>query len=289
MMYVPSTTKRNRRREILVIYGHHAMLERWWGLVENLDKYGNVCMPDLPGFGGMESFAKIGTKPNLDALADYLAAFIKLRYKTKKVRIYAISFGFAVTTRMLQRYPELTKKVDMLIGSVGLMHGDDIVFSRTSKYFYVGLSRFFAARPTAFVIRYGFLNRPVIKFLTGTMPHSKHRFIEVTPEEFDRSLDFEVKLWQANDVRTHWLTTIELLRLNNCKKSINIPVVHIVSENDHYLNNISVENRMRQIFSQYRQFLARSKTHVPSVIAEKKEMSVMVPPGLRRLLNEKSA
>jgi len=285
MLRAPSTTK--RQREILLIYGHHAMLERWWGLVENLRAYGPVTMPDMPGFGGMESFAKIGIKPDIDAFADYLAAFIKLRYKQKRVTVYAISFGFVVTTRMLQRYPELAKKIDLLIGAVGFMHRDEIDFKPATQYFFSVLARFFATRPIAFFIRYAALNKPVIKLLTNTLPNSKHRFIEVDAIEFDSSLDFEVLLWQANDVRTHWLTTSEFLRLDNCRYPVKSPVVHIISAGDHYINNIKVEQHMRQIFSSYKQFSAASKAHVPSVIADKKAMAVMVPAGLRRLLGKK--
>ncbi|HEU4609283.1 MAG TPA: hypothetical protein VFS31_14300, partial [Chitinophagaceae bacterium] len=78
MLRMPA--KKRTNKEILLIYGHHATLERWYGLVENLSEYGNVTMPDLPGFGGMQSFKKAGRKPDIDAFADYLAAFIKLRY-----------------------------------------------------------------------------------------------------------------------------------------------------------------------------------------------------------------
>ena len=76
------------------------MLERWWGLVQNFNEYGAVTMPDLPGFGGMDSFYTIGRRPTIDAFADYLAAFIKLRYKRKRITIVGISFGFLVATRM---------------------------------------------------------------------------------------------------------------------------------------------------------------------------------------------
>jgi pimeloyl-ACP methyl ester carboxylesterase len=126
MLSAPSTAR--KKREILVVYGHHASLERWWSLVENLTPFGNVTMPDMPGFGGMESFYKIKTKPTLDAYADYLAAFIKLRYKNKRLTIFAISYGFLVVTRMLQCYPELAKKIDLLISVVGFMHKDDLTF-----------------------------------------------------------------------------------------------------------------------------------------------------------------
>jgi alpha-beta hydrolase superfamily lysophospholipase len=282
MLHMPSTSK--RKREILLIYGHHAMLERWWGLVENLAQYGSVTMPDMPGFGGMESFSKIGKTPDIDAFADYLAAFFKLRYRNKRVTIYAISFGFVVVTRMLQRHPELAKKVDLLISAVGLMHGDDIVFDRKRKIISKALSRFIATRPISFAGRKIFLNRFVLRKMYAKLPNSKRRMIEITDEEFDMSMELEVELWQKNHVRTHWLTTNEMLHLDNSKVTIPIPVIHVVSKQDHYLNNISVEQHMRQVFSGYTQFVAQTKAHVPSVIADKKAMSVMIPKDLRKVL-----
>src|SRR5665213_391336 len=128
MLHVPAPARRDR--EMLLIYGHHALLERWWGLVETLNEYGAVTMPDLPGFGGMDSFRKIKKAPTIDNYADYLAAFIKLRYRRRHLTIIGISFGFVVATRMLQRYPELTKRVDFIVSIVGFMHKDDFLFSR---------------------------------------------------------------------------------------------------------------------------------------------------------------
>jgi len=283
MLRMPAA--KSRKREILLIYGHHAVLERWAGLVENLIDYGNVTMPDLPGFGGMESYYKVRTRPNIDAFADYLAAFIKLRYKNKRVTIYAISFGFVVVTRMLQRYPELAKKVDMLISFAGFMHEEDILYGRTKRRVYGPIARFLGTRPAAVCIRYVGLNKPVLRVLYKTFPNSKRRMVEITPEEFDLNINFEQVLWQANDVRTHWLTTGEFLKLDNMGRHIPLPVIHVVSKNDHYLNNLKVEEHMRQVFGGYQQFVAPTKAHVPSVLATKKEMAVMLPPGLRKLLN----
>lgn len=286
MLYKPS--KKRPDRDILLIYGHHAMIERWWGLIENLELYGNVTVPDLPGFGGMDSLAKIGIKPNTDDLAEYLASFVKLRYRRKRVTIYAISYGFAVVTRMLQLHPELCKKVDVLICVVGFMHGDDFHWSHRRRTAYRTVTRFFAARPIPFLIRYLALNKFVIKTLTSIIPHSKQRFIEQEPLEFDKTMDFEVVLWQANDVRTHWLTTSEFLHLDNTKTRVDLPVVHVISEGDHYFNNVKVEEHMRKVFSDYQQFIARTNAHTPHVTADKKDMAVMVPRGLRRLLSQKS-
>jgi pimeloyl-ACP methyl ester carboxylesterase len=244
-------------------------------------------MPDMPGFGGMESFYKINTRPTIDAYADYLAAFIKLRYKNKRVTIYAISYGFIVITRMLQRYPELVKKIDLLISAVGFMHKDDLNFNPTFQGFCKLGARFLATRPMAIFIRYIMLNKFMLSQLYTKLPSSKRRMVEVTPEEFNYSMEFEVKLWQANDVRTHWLTTSEFLALNNCRQHVNLPVVHVSSKFDYYINNIVVEEHMRQVFSDYTQFVSRAKAHVPSVIADKAAMSVMVPPPLRALLRQK--
>lgn len=287
MMRVPAASSKHNR-EILLIYGHHAMLERWWGLVQNFNEYGTVTMPDLPGFGGMDSFYKIGRRPTIDAYADYLAAFIKLRYKRKRITIAAVSFGFVVVTRMLQRYPDLTKKVDVLIAVVGFMHRDDFLFSRRQRYIYRKVTRLFATRPVAFLIRYIGLNRFVIKGLSKQLPNSKKRFIEVTAEEFDETMEFEVKIWQANDVRTHWLTTSEFLALDNCTAQIKLPVYHVASSNEHYFDNEIVKQHMLVVFDDYRRYTMASKAHTPSILADKEASKVMVPSGLRRLLSRKS-
>lgn len=284
MLHVPAPA--GKKREILLIYGHHAMLERWWGLVENFNEFGSVTMPDLPGFGGMDSFSSIGRPTTIDAFADYLAAFIKLRYKRKRVTIAAVSFGFVVATRMLQRYPDLAKKVDLLVAVVGFMHRDDFLFTPRQRFVFRKVCRVFAARPVATLIRYGFLNKFVIKELSKRMPNSKKRFIEVTPEEFDETMDFEVKLWQANDVRTHWLTTSEFLNIDNCQVKVDLPVCHVASKNEHYFNNNIVQQHMLVVFNDYHRYTMQSKAHTPSILADKKACRVMVPPGLRRVLSK---
>jgi pimeloyl-ACP methyl ester carboxylesterase len=282
MLQAPASGK--QKQEILLIYGHHAMLERWWSLVENLTEYGSVTMPDIPGFGGMDSFEKINKKISLDAYADYLAAFIKLRYKRKRIVIVGISYGFTIVTRMLQKYPEMTKKIVLLVSLMSFMHNDDFVYTRGQKRFFRVGTRLFAARPAAFVIRYALLNKLILKTLYSKLPNSKRRMIEVTPEEFNRTMDFEVKLWQANDVRTHWLTTSQFLSLDNCRERIDLPVCHVASKEDHYFNNEVVRQHMLVVFSGYKLFIARSKAHTPSVLANTKAAGVMLPSALRRQL-----
>ncbi len=285
MMRVPASGRRDR--EILLIYGHHAMLERLWGLVENLNEYGAVTMPDLPGFGGMDSFYEIRKKPTIDQYADYLAAFIKLRFRRKHITIVGISYGFVIVTRMLQKYPELVKKVDLLISVAGFAHKDDFVFSVPRRKFYQYGTRLFTTPPLPFLIRYIGLNSFVIKNVSRQLPNTKKRFVGASSELMDIYLDFDVKLWQINDVRTDWLTRSEFLNLDNCTEQIDLPVYHVYSKTDHYFNNEIVKQHMLVVFRQYKSYAMNSKAHMPSIIADKKETAVLIPPALRRILAQK--
>lgn len=282
MMHMPAP--KNRSREILLVYGHHALLERWWGLAQNLNQYGAVTVPDMPGFGGMASFTKIGRKPTIDNYADYLAAFIKMRYKRRRVTIVGISFGFVVVTRMLQRYPELAKKVDLLVSMVGFLHHEDFTFKPRNRRLLRYGTRFFGTRPVSFIIRYGFLNSFMLRYIYARLPAGRRRLMEMDPEEFSLLLAFDLKLWQTNDVRTHWLTTSEFLNLDNCKRQINLPVWHIASKDDPYFNNDVVKEHMLVVFKDCEQLLFHARAHTPSILGDKKELAVLLPRKLRQTL-----
>jgi len=283
-MLVAPPHKPSAKREILLIYGHHAQLERWWGLVENLQEYGTVTMPDLPGFGGMQSFYTIGKPPTIDNYADYLAAFVKMRYKRRRLTIIGISFGFVVATRMLQRYPELVGKVDLLVSMVGFTHHDDFLVQPTKRRVFRVLTRLFATRPVAFLIRYAFLNGPIIRNVYTRLNSGKKRLGGMQPLEVDDLMKFEVRLWQINDVSTHWYTTSEFLGLDNCKHKINLPVWNVASANDIYLDPAITEQHMLVVFKACHQALIQAKAHTPNLNANKAEMGIMLPANLRKVL-----
>ncbi len=276
-------------REILFIYGHHSTLERWWGLIEVFSEYGNVTTPDLPGFGGMESFYKVGQKPTIDAMADYLAAFIKWRYKRSKVTIAAMSFGFVVITRMLQRFPELTRKVDILVSIVGFAHRQDFIFTPTRYWSYRIGSGILAARIPAWIFRHTALTRPVLRLAYGKTHNAKHKFAEAdTADDFNRLMDVEVGLWQKNDVRTHWFTTHEFLALDNCKQQVDLAVWHVSTTNDHFFDHTVVEQHLRVIFTDFHDAPTTMANHAPSVVATAEMAAPIVPPLLRKLFDESS-
>lgn len=286
MLHMPAP--KNYNREILFVYGHHSSLERWYGLMENLNRYGAVTMPDLPGFGGMESMYKLGQKPTIDALADYLAAFVKMRYKRRRVTIAGMSLGFVIVTRMLQRYPDLTKKVDMLISIAGFAHHDDFVFSKPRHAMYYTAARIFSQPVTSSFFRHAFLNSFILRTFYRHTHNAKEKFHGAVAEELQQIMDIEVRLWQDNDVRTYMLTSAEFLKLDNCKKQVNLPIYHVGVEADRYFDNHVVEQHMRVIFTEYHLVATlKAGNHAPSVIADAKAAAAYIPPKLRRLLARK--
>lgn len=284
MLRIPAAKQSSKNREILLIYGHHASLERQYGLAEELSKYGNVVMPDLPGFGGMDSFYTIGMKPTLDNMADYLATFVKLRYKRKKVTIMGMSLGFVIATRMLQRYPELSEKVELFISLVGFTRKDDYKFKKSQIRLIKLLIRFFRHRLTAAFFYNIILHPTVIRTFYAKTPNAKHKFDHLTADEFKRGIEFEVYLWRCNDVRTYMEMALVMLTFDNCAKQIELPVHHVSVDNDQYFDNAVIEQHMRIIFTDFTEYKAVLPNHAPSIVATKEEAAPFLPKTLRKLL-----
>lgn len=282
MLYMPAP--KNKKRHILLIYGHHSSLERMYGIAEDLNQYGDVTMPDLPGFGGMDSFYKIGMKPTLDNLADYLAAFIKLRYKDKKITIIGMSFGFVIATRMLQKYPKLESKAELIVSAVGFCHRDDIIFTRPRFLFYRYSAAFFRHKLPAMFFRNVVLSPFVLRLVYSKTHNAKNKFKNLSESDKKRAMEFEVFLWRCNEVRTYMETTIAMLTLDNCTKRIDLPVQHISVEADRFFNNAFVEQHMRIIFTDFTEHKATMGNHAPSVIADKQAAQGLMPKALRAML-----
>jgi pimeloyl-ACP methyl ester carboxylesterase len=282
MLYVPSSEK--PKTEILFIYGQHSSLERWWGLLTYLSHYGNVTAPDLPGLGGMTSFYTVKQKPTIDSFADYLAAFVKLRYKRKKVVIVAVSFGFVIVTRMLQRYPELTKKVTVLVSLVGFTHSNEFTFKKTRRVYYHGLTFLLSHRLPASVIRHTTLSTPVLRALYSRSRYAKAKFKQTKPGDKLAQMNAEIWLWHNNDIRTQAVTTGEFLKLDNCRVKINLPIWHVVTDEDQYFDHNRIEQHLRVIFPLVQIAHAKLESHTPSVVANESEAMSLIPPEVRHAL-----
>lgn len=282
MLYLPPPKGKNR--QMLMLYGLHASIERLFGMAEDLNKYGGVTLPDLPGFGGMTSYYKIGEKPTLDNLADYLAAFIKMRYKHRRVTIIAMSFSFVITTRMLQKYPELAKRVDVLISVVGFVHNEDFMYSGIKRLGFHTLAAVFSKRlPAWFAHRV--LLRPFFIRTTYQLVAGRHaKLMDADLEERKRRINFEIKLWQINDIRTYFQTFLTMTKLNLCNQQVDLPVHHIGVSNDHYFDNHIVEQHLNVIYNNVEIIISNTPAHAPTIVADAKAAAPFIPRKIRTLL-----
>ncbi len=286
VLTLPANKKARQNREILMIYGHHASLERTYTIAENAADYANVTVPDLPGFGGMDSFYKIGMKPTLDNLADYLATFVKLRYRGKRLSIMAMSLGFVIVTRMLQRYPELAKKVDLLVSMVGFTRADEFTLSKPRQNAYKFSSHVFKTRLGSSFFYNLALSPPVLRAVYGRTHNAKKKFANLSREQKKAMMDFEIHLWRSNEVRTYMETSLIMLNVDNCNMQVNLPVHHVSVEGDQYFDNNVVEQHMRVIFNDFTNHVAVMPNHAPTVIGNKKDAGEFVPASLRKVLKK---
>lgn len=275
---------KRRRREILFIPGHHTNLERIFGLADALNQYGAVTVPDLPGFGGMETFYKIGEKATIDNYADYLAAFIKLRYARRRLTIVGFSFGFTVVARMLQKHPHLAERVDMLISLVGIVSKEDFRFKRSTYHLFLVTSKIFSRRLPAAIVKNVFIRKPVIEGCYRAVETRHSKLKDADAAERSRRIAFEVKLWKQNDFRTWMETSKEMFKVDLCKQQVNLDVYHVDVKNDRYFDHHVVEQHLNVIFKKVTPFTSSMPNHAPSITSTKKDALPFFPPKLRRIL-----
>ncbi len=274
-----------KKQEILLLYGHHASIERMSGLAQVLNSHGAVTLPDLPGFGGMDSFYKIGEKPTLDNYADYLASLIKLYYKRRKFTIVAMSFSVPLVIYTLQKYPELSKKVKGFVSLAGFVHRDDFTFNFREYWGLRTLGFVFSRRIPAFLVRHTLLTRPVITASYRLVAGSHAKMKDADALELKKRIAFEVGLWQMNDVRTRMKTYSVMLTIDACKSgSVNVPAYHITTAEDRYFDHAIVEQHLRVIFPTLEVIPSKIANHAPTIIATAKEAEVYIPKRLRAVL-----
>jgi pimeloyl-ACP methyl ester carboxylesterase len=286
MLVLPAPN--NHKREILLLYGSHSSLERMFTLAEELNTYGRVTMPDWPGFGGMDAFFKVGKKPNFDNLADYLAAFIKLRYKRKRLTIIGLSYGLAVATRMLQKYPDLARKVDLVVSIVGFVHREDFRMSKSTLLGMRGTGLMLRGRITSKIARL-VINGPIVQATYTLLANRNQKMIGADKSELEKRIAFERILWRINDMRTYFYTGYTLLTVDLCNadQRVDVPLYHVAVAGDQFFNNHVVEQHMAIIYKSVDVTDIDIGAHMPTIIATAKEVAPFIPPKIRRLLAQK--
>jgi pimeloyl-ACP methyl ester carboxylesterase len=243
-------------------------------------------MPDLPGFGGMQSFYTIGDNPTIDAYADYLAAFAQLRYKRRRLVIVAMSFSVPLVVRMLQRYPDLAKKVDFIVSTVGFVHRDDFVFSKPSYYGLRILATVGQTRIASAFLRSVVLRGPIIQLAYSLAGDRHSKMKDAEKNERKKRIDYEKKLWKMNDVRTRMSTLNMMLTMDVCDRAVDLPMYHVSPNIDRYFNNDIVCQHMQVIFEKFESVSTTMPAHAPTVIASAKQAAPYVPRRIQRLLSE---
>jgi len=276
---------KGKKRNILLIYGHHASLERMFGIAENLNSYGSVTIPDLPGFGGMDNFYKIGLSPTIDNFADYLASFIKLKFKNKRFTLISMSYSFLIVTKMLQKYPDIAKQVDLLISSVGFVHHEDFSLPRLQQIVIRLLAEACKYRPMAFIAKHTLFSEFVIENFYKSIGQKHTKMQDAgNPRVRNRRIKAEIILWRINDMQTRMKTMSDAFKANLLDKRVDLPVYHVYVEDDRFFNNQVVEQHMRMIYSDFIGFKTDIIGHMPSIVATRQDAEPFIPDELKKLL-----
>ena len=284
MMIVPGP--KNKQSDILLVPDAISMLERWWSLADNLADYATVTVPDLPGIGGMDSFISIGINPNIDSYADYLAAFIKLRFKRKKILIVGYGFGFAITTKMLQKYPELNKKIDFIVAISGYVHKDDFTYSRFESFTYHNINKLLALRPVYFIFKPLLTSFILDKFIKKLVADSSSIYKHASKQEKLANQQFLTRILTVNDLRSNLLIIREILSIDLCHKRIDVPLINIATKQQKSLNSQVNEEHLQVIYKLYKRYLANNTPEAYSIIADKKMVGKLLPQAFRRILSD---
>ncbi len=270
-------------RDILFVYGIHGNMERFYGIVHFLARFGTVTMPDLPGFGGMDTFYQIGKKPTIDNYADYLATFIKEHYSDRKITIAALSYGFIVTTRMLQRHPDLQGQVELLISVVGIADGDDFGVSKTTRRKILFALWLMQHQPWRWIMYKATSNIWILNTFFYKDTHPKIKGMK--PEDKPGFVAFEAHLWKINELKTYGAAMTEMFRFHHPNIKLPMHVHHIGTKQDHWLNDEQVREHLKSIYGSMTYHESASTNHGGTAYDSEDEAEIIVPPSIVALLS----
>ncbi len=285
----PALNPKNETHVIVLIYGHHTSLERSAGLAQYLRRFGQVIMPDLPGLGGMESFYKVDSLPTLDNYALYLDKFLKQYLKDGQTfSIIGLSFGFLVTTRFLQKFPNWCHRVRLVISLMGFLSGQSMKFSTRRRWWYLRGTVLAKTRLGAWIFRYLILNAGVLRvFYTRTLS-AQSKLSQYSPNLQRKLLALEIKLWHLNDVRTWAFTAQSMMNCDLSQPALDLSLHHITPKVDQFLNNKHNQSRLRLVYNEVKFFSINLTTHAPTIIADAGEIETLIPSDLVAILKKEA-
>lgn len=279
---------KSAKRTFVLIYGQHANIERLKPLVDIFTRYGDVYVPDNPGFGGMESSYKIGEKPTLAFYGDHLNNFLTNYVPTDRLlTIVGISFGFQVAAECLYRHPSLQPDVEHIVSLMGFVKPSDFIMSPTYK---VPLVYMLAWPGKSWLGSELFKRIATEKTVVATYMATKP--IQVKLKSLSRNdakkyAKEQARLWIDNDPRTHASTGWDFINKNDIS-SYKLPVnaIHLGVPKDHIINSASVRSSMKKMFKHLLSYDLHIENHAPLDVEDENDIEKFIPPGLAIVLSE---
>ncbi|HEY2004438.1 MAG TPA: alpha/beta hydrolase [Candidatus Saccharimonadia bacterium] len=273
----PSRKERGGRT-IVFVYGIHGSLERFYGVIHYLARFGRVVAPDLPGFGGMPSFYSVGSRPSPDAYGDYLAEFIRQELPDGQLTLVGLSYGFVVITRMLARHPDLQSRADMAVSVMGLADGRDLAMSPVLRCACEALLGIARTPVLGRVLQYIITRRWLLRLMyTDRNPKVRSLPQSLRPE----IIRFESYLWNCNDMRTYGACMHELFHLRQpTGPLIKTPAHHISTPHDHWLNIDSAERHIRALYGNLTSHTSTVMKHGGLAYDSEDEAKEIIPAGM---------
>lgn len=274
-------SRTTKKKHILYVYDLVDSLENSWGMIENLRSYGHVSCVDLPGVGGMTSFSKIKYPVNIDSYADYLAAFIRLNYKRKKITIVGKGFGFAVATRMLIKYPLLVGKVSLVVSIGGYVHHEDFKMSRRNKSIYIHLCRILSVTPLSYFYKICITSGSNFDKLDKKF-NSIRKFVHLYSIDAMDNPNTLSSLWKTCSSTSYWRMMSELLKLDNCTKRVSVPLRIAYVAKSQVIDHKLQREHLQITFKDYKEY----EIEAECVLSEdaRKLRAHLLPKALRRVL-----
>lgn len=272
---------------ILLIYGVHSSFERMYSTAEFLADYGAVTMVDLPGIGGMNSFYSVGLEPTLDNYADYLYSTLKTLKLTGRIKVVAMSFGFLVVSRMLQKYPETEAWFDYVISFVGFGRAGDFKNIQSRRRNQLPVCRIFSSRGGGWFIDKIVFNPLGLRLMFAVFRTFNPKYKHGMATDPQRSNQMELDLWQNNDARTRFaiykiLFTFDLTKTR--KRLISVPLHDLTTPSDQYFSPQRVARTLKLLYAKVDASEANMPLHAPSIIGSKRDVEGVFSAEVKAIL-----
>jgi pimeloyl-ACP methyl ester carboxylesterase len=275
--------------QILLVYGVHSSLERMYSTAEFLSSYGSVTLPDLPGLGGMDSFYRTGRQPTLDNYADYLFSLLQELKLRPPVKVVAMSFGFLVVTRMLQRHPEARRQFGHVISFVGFGRSSDFRQHRRQRWLFGPICWLFSTRLGGWLISRGLFNRVGLKIMFAVFQTFNPKYKHGMATDPTGSLQMELDLWRKNEARTRFFLYRLLFNfdLTGGRDIIALPLHNMTTPTDQYFDSAKVAESLRRLYRPLSESAANMSLHAPSIIGTTEEVAEIFSDAAKAVLKAK--